>query len=252
MSEAIKAQAGFLLELKRIDDEGYRLVVGLQQLPAEIAQIDIKIKEHDAQFASARAAVAEVEKKLRESERELKSKEDELTKAEGKMMEVKTNEEYLAVMKENEGRKTAKGELEERVLKLMTGLEEQRLILNGLEGERSNEKNKLLSEKKHLETQKAQLEQDVKAVAAKRETHALQLDAKMQTLYKKLVSDLGRAITTAHNGQCVSCNMKVRPQMYNEIVGFAAIHQCGSCRRILLPPLVAPGVAAQDNSILAR
>jgi uncharacterized protein len=243
MSDAIKTQVALLVELKSIDDKAYRLQIGLGQIPEEIAKIDSDLKQHDEAFAMARDTLAEVEKKLRSSEQELKSKEDELHKAEGKMMEVKTNAEYMAAMKENENRKVAKGALEERVLTLMDQLEVQRQTLKALEKEHGSEKTRLLSTKKTLEQQKVQLESDLQQVSGQRQGQSAKLEAKLQALYNKLFIDGGSrgAIASALNCQCSACNMQVRPQVFNEIVAFLAIHQCGHCRKILVPGTPSPG-----------
>jgi uncharacterized protein len=247
VSDSLKAQSAVLLDLKRLDEQSQRFKVGLRQLPDDIAQVEAKQKELEDNFAAARAAVAEAEKKLRQAEQDLKSKEDEMFKAEGKMMDVKTNEEYSAAMRENENRKAAKGLLEEKTLALMDDLEEQRQLLASLEKEHVTEEARLQAAKKHLLEQSAVLKVDVDASNAIRDGFAAKLDPKLQALYRKVTIDIDSiAIAYATAGACVGCHMKLRPQIYNETVGYVAIHQCGSCRRILIPPPTASSSSTEN------
>lgn len=247
MSDSLKAQSAVLLDLKRLDEQSQRFKVGLRQLPDDIAQVETKQKELEENFAAARAAVADAEKKLRQAEQDLKSKEDEMFKAEGKMSEVKTNEAYSAAMRENETRKAAKGILEEKTLALMDDLEEQRQLLAGLEKEHVSETTRLQAAKKHLLEQSAVLKVDVDASNAVRDEFASKLDPKLQALYRKVTIDIDSiAIAYATANACVGCHMKLRPQIYNETVGYVAIHQCGSCRRILIPPPTATSSSTEN------
>ena len=57
----------------------------------------------------------------------------------------------------------------------------------------------------------------------------------METTRKAVKSLLGRGRTSLRmaNGTCMSCFVRVRPQMFQEVKLASAVHNCGNCRRFL-------------------
>ena len=43
----------------------------------------------------------------------------------------------------------------------------------------------------------------------------------------------GVAVAEARNGLCTICHVRLRPQVFNEVLKNESIIQCDSCRRIL-------------------
>jgi uncharacterized protein len=235
-----------LAELKEIDERLHHVERDAGRIPEDIRKYDDAITAKRADLDAAKALFTDVEKRLRAAERDLKEKEDALFKAEGKMMEVKTNEEYQAAIRENANQKAAKASLEDRVLTLINSLEEQKKALALVEGEfKANEavilvdKNKLVAEHEVLLRDLAKLVEQRSALAAK-------LDPVISTIYLKIVATKkGVAIANADKGRCMGCNIQVRAQIYNEILGHKAIHRCTSCGKILVVP---PRAAAAETA----
>ncbi|MBY0370419.1 hypothetical protein K2X33_07015, partial [bacterium] len=230
MAESLDAQYQFLLQLKEIDERAFLVERDVGLIPGELAKHDAALATRRSAFDSAKAQVADCEKRLRAAERELKEKEDALFKAEGKMMEVKTNEEYQAAMRENAVQKAAKATLEDNVLKLITDLEGEKGKLGDIEKVFKTEEGKILAEKTKLQQENAELQKLLETLTEKRKNVSGQMEPSAASLYQKILAlRRGTAVATTDNGRCLSCNLQVRPQIYNEILGHKAIHRCGNC-----------------------
>jgi predicted nucleic acid-binding Zn-ribbon protein len=207
----------------------------MERIPQEISVLDEACKKRRLEFTKAKEQFETSEKKLRSSEGDLREREDRLKKAEGKMMEVKTNEEYKAALKENDSQKKDKGGLEDQVLGLLTEVEEQKRLLKEVEKTVQAYEASVREDKKKLEDEQAKLDALLKEQLNRRESVSSQLAPETASLYSRLAIQFkGMAVATAENGMCLNCNIKIRPQLYNEVLGYKAIHRCPSCGRILV------------------
>ncbi|MBI4405291.1 MAG: hypothetical protein HY537_14100, partial [Deltaproteobacteria bacterium] len=69
----------------------------------------------------------------------------------------------------------------------------------------------------------------------KRDVVVKGLDSEVATLYRRLTSRLkGVAVVEVESGTCLGCHMRIRPQMYNEVIGYQAIHRCPNCGKIMI------------------
>lgn len=222
-------------ELRKIDEKVLRLKRELDKIPAEIQRIDTAIKgKHDV-YNKVKSEVDLYEKKLRSTEQDLREKDDFLKKAESKMMEVKTNDEYKAAMKENDTHKEAKKGLEDQILVLMNGLEGEKNRLKTAETEFKEYEDKLTKDKKEIEDERVKLVKLFEEQTAKRDASAKKLPNDLHQLYDKTSRRLnGSAIEIVDNCMCMGCNMKIRAQLYNEVLGMKAFHKCPNCNRILI------------------
>jgi len=231
----MKAQYQVLSALKKVDEKVVRLQAEIDRIPEEINKLQAALKERTEEYEKLKQSFETREKDLRKSELELKEKEDNLRKAESKMMEVKTNEEYQAALKENQVQKDEKSQLEDKVLGTILDLEEQRKKLKEVEKDFQAYSNAVKSDTKQLEEENKKLFELLQEQLQKRALTTSELNAEIAGLYNRVIERVkGIAVVRVENGMCLGCYMKVRPQLYNEILGYKAIHRCPSCGRILI------------------
>ncbi len=250
MASPLDLQYQSLIELKSLEETIQRVQRDVQKMPAEIALQDdaILLKRKDLDQAKAQFATAE--KTLRATERELKDKEDSLFKAEGKLMEVKTNDAYQAALKENQNQKVAKGSLEDKVLQLISGLEEQKKSLATIEAAFKIEEAALLVEKKKLTDEHAKLVSELEVLLGARKEKSAKLDPAVAVLYHRSVATGKVPVAIADKGRCLGCNVQVRAQVYNEVLGRTAMHRCTNCGRMLIVAPTAPATADKLEAVL--
>lgn len=231
----MKAQYALLTDLKRTDEKIHRLRNELNQIPLDLKNLDDEIAKSLRVFQEVKSQHDTLEKTLRKAEGDLREKEDYLRKAESKMMEVKTNEEYQAALRENETHKTEKGVLEEKVLTLISELEGFRSIVKESETAHQERAAQFTAQKNRLQEEGKSIQKSFEELLEKRKGLVASLETDIRTLYEKAALTIkGVAIAKVDRGMCCSCHVKVRPQLYNEVLGFKAYHRCPSCNRILI------------------
>ncbi len=227
-----------LNDLKRTDEKIFRLRNELDQIPLELSELDGQIAKSLDTYHQVKTQFETLEKSVRKAESDLKEKEDFLRKAESKMMEVKTNEEYQAAQKENETHLQAKVQLEESVLSLMTQLDEFKIALKDSESQYKKKAEELNQAKTKLQEEGKSIQKSYEDLLQKRISFVSKLEPEIQGLYERSRAAVkGVPIALVESGLCSGCHVKVRPQLFNEVLGFKAVHRCPNCSRILLVPV---------------
>lgn len=234
MSEATRTQYETLAELRRTDEKIFRFKRGIEEIPKELAKLDAALADRRKLFDSAKATLETSEKRLRSIESDLKERESGIEKAAAKLMEVKTNQEYQAALKENEDRKKDKTKLEEDVTKLLAEVDAARKNLKTQETEFRTFEESLVADRTRLEEEMARIKGLMGEQLERRKFSAAKLDGPVAVVYNRVSSSGATAVALVDNGICMGCRTKVRPQLYNEILGFKAVHRCSSCGRLLI------------------
>ena len=110
-------------------------------------------------------------------------------------------------------------------------------------------------ERTAVEEERATLEERGRELAAQVERHAgeraalvRELSADAAALFDTLTRGRkGLAVAEARDGRCMTCRVRLRPQLYNDVRLNRALIQCESCQRILYYR-ANPGVTAQQAS----
>ncbi len=229
-------------------NEEIKQLTALQAIDLEIAKLDEKMAEKQAEldnrksaFAERQATIVALKEKLEITEtrqRELEANHaDELTRIkerQSKMMKVQTNREYQSLLKEIESGKKANKEGEEELVKLM----EERESLNKTLEEQINlakgEEELLTEETAETTTLSGTLNKKKNTVAKKRKTKAKGIKADLLKRYDMLRQRRnGKALATVIKSVCQGCFMKIPPQQYNEILKGDRLFFCPTCQRII-------------------
>ncbi len=230
-----KSQYQILFQIKVIDEQVAKLQIEAERIPEQIVRAEGHLNTAKASRDSAKEKYTEYEKGVRKAELDLKEKEDYIRKAESKMMEVKTNDEYRAAMKELQVHKDEKSAIEDKALVLLNDIEKHRQELKVKETEFQGVEKEVLSEIKLLQGQQAKVTSELMGAKEKRTSVAKGLSADALELYEKVTTRIqGITVVAVENGKCMGCNMQIPPQRFNEILGFKSIHRCPSCGRILV------------------
>lgn len=159
---------------------------------------------------------------------------DNIVRVEGRLPEIQTQKEYVAVLKEIDMAKKANKELEDK-------LQAKQLEISVLEQDQQEKETELGSITETAAARGAELTEllaESEATLDKRgktrEKIAGELPApllrKYQTLFKRRG---GLALALARNGACLGCNMQLPPQQYNTLLQVAEIQSCPHCNRLL-------------------
>lgn len=237
MSDTIRSQVKILLALKTIEEKIVRLSHEAQQLPEEIKTVEKRIEEQCQKLTAVKSESEAIEKNLRRAEMDLREREDKLKKAQEKMMEVKTNQQYQAAIKENEVQKQEKSVYEECAIKLMADLEEKKRLAHSAGAEFSEAEKTTRQDIIKLEAERQRVLKLMEDQISLRQSLVSQLSSSVASLYQRTI-DGNRSVPVvfAESGRCSGCHMVIRPQLFNEILGCKTIHRCASCGCILIMP----------------
>ncbi|MBI5583233.1 MAG: hypothetical protein HY892_05380, partial [Deltaproteobacteria bacterium] len=167
-------------------------------------------------------------------EKEVEELEQRIKKSRAKLMEVKNNKEYKAMLTEIDDLTKAKSVQEDSLLEMMDKLEQ----LTG----QVQERRKLVDSKaSEGQIQKEALQQAAASCAlelAELETRRRQVETRIEKPYLEKYEFLrarlqGLAMAEARQGACLVCHIHIPPQMYNELQRRDRLITCPSCHRIL-------------------
>ena len=174
-------------------------------------------------------------KKQRKSlEREIEECDQKIKKSQVKLMEVKTNKEYKAMLTETDELKKGKSGKEDLLLefleKLEEGIQKEKALKKTVEAKTAEGKLK----KDQLEKERQAYEKELLDINQKREELTSRIDSPLLKQYEFLKDRLkGVAVAEVKDATCLSCHMQIPPQLYNELHRKDKIIPCPSCLRIL-------------------
>ena len=186
-----------------------------------------QLEDHQQGLKDASLKQRVLEKRLQESAEERK-------KQQKKLLEVKTNEEYKALLKEIEYAKQADSATEDDILVVFEEIDAlEKTIKEKEKSIRESEKN-LKEETLRLEREVVEVDKEHQILQGERKKVAAELDPAVLGDYEKIRSKrAGQAVVVVRKEVCPGCHMQVPPQTINEVLQTGEIRHCQYCRRIL-------------------
>ncbi len=223
-----------LIHYQQLSLELARLNARLAEFPAQTKAIDDEVSRTSSTLAAAEGAVSDGQKKRRALEGELQVLESQKSKYNDQLMQVKTNEAYKAMQHEIQGVAEKIGNVEEKILILMEEADaaerEVRQVKVSLEGRRKESE----SRKAAIRDEQQKVEREAARVSSELMTARAALSAQALDLFERIAgSRNGIALARALDERCQECNVRLRPQAYQEIKRGESLIQCDSCKRIL-------------------
>ena len=233
---AIADQLKVLTDVQALDSEIYQARQILLSHPEKKEAIKEEQEKEVEHLQQAEERYTALELKKKDKEISLEESEGKIAKYQGQLMQIKTNKEYTAMLKEIEGAKADKSVLEEDVLMVMDEVDQAKAQVTNekkLVAEKEAEHKKVLDQ---MDQETAELEKSIQDLNEKRSGILPNIDAKILAQYERiLVKKQGVALVPVRNGACSGCNMVLPPQEINEIQMATRLIMCESCARILYP-----------------
>ncbi|MBI3895542.1 MAG: hypothetical protein HY313_06395 [Acidobacteria bacterium] len=223
-----------LIELQKLDDILRELEAEVQSLPKKIAQIESQLTEHIRAVDASRKNLEENQRLRRRRENDIAALRDKISRFKDQTLEVKTNEQYRALLHEVEYHEGGIRKLEDQILTEM--IESETLDKKLREAERSLATERALAEQEIAEATRRKEEDDQKLreVRARRADVQSHLPANIYEQYERVARQRkGQAVVPVHNGSCGACHVRLRPQAYAESKSNETLVSCESCGRIL-------------------
>ncbi len=223
-----------LLRLQRLDTDIRALGHDLQQIPKKSNLIDDKVRAVRDPLDRALQEKADLEQARSDQEAAIKSLEDKERQLKLKMPEIRSNEEYSALLREMDATKRERDKTEERSLKAMERLEALEVELPPLEDAYKKGEEGVAADRAALKSEQEHISAEL---LAKQKERGL-LQAEMKPAWFKKYTHIaaqrnGLAVAAVKGGTCQGCFIGVRPKLVQDLHYGEDVVSCEGCQRIL-------------------
>ncbi len=223
-----------LIELQRVDAESQAVSSLLDVIPAKIEAIDQSIKSASDIVGQAKDKLSANQKKRRDLEGEVKTIKEHLAKFKRQLNDVKTNKEYTALLKEIGEAQRKADKIEEDILNEMISADDIEKEIKTANVRKAEEERRLQKEKEAILAERAQMDKRLAALGRERETLRPQIPPDQIRLYDRVAKKMkGVAMSPVTDDFCSLCQLRIRPQMLNDIMEMNKVITCEACSRIL-------------------
>jgi uncharacterized protein len=222
-----------LIELQHADREILRLKAEIADLPKRVAAIEAKLAGTKAGLEKARAAMKADEATRRKFETAILDLQQKISKYRDQSLEVKTNEQYKALLHEIQFAEQDIRINEDRILELMVNAEARDKDIKAAEAELKAETTEIEKEKADARQRTAEDEKELAVWNAKRDTARGSVNPDLLRQYDRVAKYRGTGLSEVRDHKCLACQVMLRPQTYNEVRMGTQVIVCDSCQRIL-------------------
>src|SRR3989441_5655180 len=239
-----------LIELQQADREVLRLKEEIATLPKRVAAIEEKLAGTKAVLENAKVAVKADEASRRKYETAIKDVQQKISKYRDQSLEVKTNEQYRALMHEIQFAEQDIRANEDKILELMVTADAREKSVKAAELELKAEMAEIEKEKAAARERTAEDEKLLAEWNGKRNQARAGVNEDLLRHYERVAKFRGSGLAEVRDQKCMGCQVMLRPQTYNEVRS-GQIVVCESCQRVLyFDP--ATGVAVERPSLTAK
>jgi predicted nucleic acid-binding Zn-ribbon protein len=213
--------------------------------PEREKALDARIEAARQRVAAAKERLAENQNARRAVEKDVAVHQGRLSKFREQAMAVKTNQEYHAVQKEIG---FAQGEIktiEDKILELMVEADDLTATVKRAEADLASEQKAVDADRRAMTTELTAMKSSLERITVERAEVVRGLSAQVLAIFELVLRRRnGVAVAQARDGICTVCHVRLRPQVFNNILRNDQIIQCDSCQRILYHvPAAAPATS---------
>jgi predicted nucleic acid-binding Zn-ribbon protein len=223
-----------LKRLQDVDSEINSISSLLEAIPAGLEDIDQQIKVASDVVSHAKEKLFINQKKRRDLEGQVKDNKAQIAKFKRQLNDVKTNKEYTSLLKEIEESQQKVDKVEEEILNEMIAADEIEKEIKAAHQKRTEEELRLKKEKEVISQNQKELEGKKQILVKERENLIPQIPPDQLRLYLRISKKMsGIGLSPVTDDFCSLCQMRIRPQLLNELVEKKKIILCEACGRIL-------------------
>ena len=232
-----------LLELQQVDARIAAVRAGVAALPKEVARIEAKLAGSKAAVESANTAMKADEIARRKHESDIKDQQEKISKYRDQSLKVKTNDEYRALMHEIGFAEAEIRKLEDKILEIMVAADARKEGLKQAEAALKADTVANEKEKERARQQTAEDEKQLDELNARRKQLRAGVGEEALTHYDRVLKLRGAVMAPVYEDEsCSACRVRLRPQVFQDVMSNEQIVTCFYCNRILyfVPPPPKP------------
>ena len=226
-----------LVRLQELETAVNQARRAMEAFPARREALAAGLAEHTGRIESLDRKVAEQKAARRELEKEVASVQSRLTRFKEQLMAVKTNKEYHAVQSEIAGADAEVARLEDLILESMLEADELAEDVRKGRDALAEEQAAVREKQSRLEQERDRFQAQVERYDGDRAALVTGLTPHVLETFATLIRGRkGIAVGAVRDGRCGVCQVRLRPQLYNDVRSNERLIQCESCQRILYYP----------------
>jgi len=230
----VQNQLQVLRELQELDQERRTLVQQRQGLAAETGQLYEAVQRIQEMVDSLTATIGERQEERKELTGKLEHERGLAARAEGRLPQIKTQREYLAVLKEVDLAKKQVKEINDQI----AGKDQE---LEGLLADKAEKDAELAAlteqtsaRQQEIDTVLTEVDSSLAKYDQQRESLTTQLPVALRKRYDMLIERRnGLAVVEARAGACMGCHMHLPPQLFNRLFVAKDVQSCPHCSRLM-------------------
>jgi predicted nucleic acid-binding Zn-ribbon protein len=232
-----------LMDLQQVDGRIAVLRAEVAALPKHVAQIEAKLAGSKTKVEAAQAAMKADDTARRKHESDIKDQQEKISKYRDQSLKVKTNQEYRALLNEIEHAEGAIRKLEDKILEIMVAADTRKEMLKQAEITLKADTAENDKEKEHARQQTASDEAQLAELNQQRQQMRSGVTEETLTHYDRVLKLRGSSLAAVYEDEnCSGCRVRLRPQVFQDVMTNEQIVTCFYCNRILyyVPPPPKP------------
>ena len=222
-----------LLKLQDTDKEIRRLQDEVAELPKRVAVIEQKLAGTKAQLERAQTAVKADEASRRKYDSNITELRGKISKYRDQSLDVKTNDQYRALLHEIQFAEKEISANEDKILELMVNADTRDKEVKAAQAELKAETAEIEKEKEDARQRTAEDEKLLTEWRTKRDQLRTGINEDLLRHFERVSKFRGSGISEVRDHKCMACQVMLRPQTYNDVRSGKETVVCDSCQRIL-------------------
>jgi len=222
------------IELQQVDLRVAELTSQIDALPSQIQNLQAQLHDFIHAHEERKQRLGANQKERRELDGEIQSIQTKISRHKDQLYQVKTNEQFKAMKHEIEVEEENIRKIEDQILEKMMEAEQLEKLVKDAASRLDGEKARVASAIQQLESARQADLQEREQLQSRRQELSHTLSEAVREAYERVRSARrGVAVAEVRDGCCSRCNVRLRPQVYNDVRLSESIVTCESCSRIL-------------------
>jgi len=230
----LKENLLLLIKLQECDSQLVKLSAKRKKLPDDIDKLDKEFSSFKEGIEKNKIKYDELKARHTESENKIKKLDESMVKTKERMLEVKNNKEYQAMLKEIGIAESSRGDIETLIISILEELDKLSILVKKDDETLKQSRNKYEQEKKIIEDDLNTIDADVVDWEKKRIDLQKSVSDDLLARYEKIKKrNKGVGVISVWKAVCNGCHMNIPPQLYNELQKSNELLSCPNCNRII-------------------
>jgi uncharacterized protein len=223
-----------LIDVQEIDKVIQEVTQELAKLPEDLKAGEATLEGLKAAHAAQLQELENLKAQRRDTELEMAEMEESIKNSRQRLMEIKSNIEYKAMLKEIAFKEDQRDQRETRLLQFMELMETQNRLIAEQIAQMEGQEAALVQQRQEVAVQVANLQAELAEQEERRKKVRKAVPASLMKRYEFIRQRRNSsAICPVHEGVCLGCHMNILPQQFIDLQKGLEILQCPHCQRIL-------------------